>query len=201
LHLNVARLLLHRGNIQFARAVLGAVPRQVRADLPSLAPAEKRLGILTQANELGALVPASMMSCEWWTKGPFLVPTQHDKRELVEWYAARVDEVRDQTLHLRVATIPYSDKGCAGALPPPVGHLAVDQRDLQRWLRDWEPDADVSAIAPGQFLELGKYAAKKSKGKAVLRARLRKPIPWDEDELPRLWLDPARYLRRTAARG
>lgn len=184
LHLWVARLLLHRGQLDFARTVLGGIPKRVRDLHGGLRATQRRLEALLEAQRTGAFVPGPNLTSDWWRQGPFLLhPLSEGSLPLVKWMAARVDGSTDGELHLRVAELQVE-----GDEPPSLGRTSVTFAQFD----SWKPDRRAATIEPGDFIEIGTYAAKRKR--ALVRARVHKRQPWLDEDLPRTWPNPRRYL-------
>jgi len=187
LHLWVARLLLHRGHLQFAQDVLDSVPAVVRQAHPGFSAMCHRLEALRIARDEGAFVPAMFLSADWWRRGPFLLERElAHGQTLARWFAARVDEVRDKTIHLRVAII-----NAGQADRPPIGRVSIPFQQFVLMTRDEAP----GDMRPGRFLEIGVYATSGRKMTTQERIRVHKEIAWRTEALPPLFPDPTRYLQ------
>ena len=187
LHVWVARLLIHRGQTEFAQTVLSDVPPEVLEEHAGIRAMHARLRALVEARERGAFAPGRYLDGpDWWHKGPFLIPPRLlDGRARQAWMAGRVDEVHDKVLELRVARITR------GATAPEIGALSLEFSRFDRMCLDGE----AADLAAGRFVELGKYA--KAGKKAELVARVHPAGAWDTRDLPPLFPDPTRYARRS----
>lgn len=193
LHVWVARLLIHRGQTEFAQDVLADVPAEVLEDHAGLRAMHARLTALVEARTRGAFAPGFYLTKpQWWQAGPFLLERKlRDGRRLIEWTAARVDEIHARELHLRAARV-------AGPGEPEIGTITLtfarfDQMSI---------DTKARELAAGRFVEIGKYArARAATGprrgtpSVELQARVHPLGVWDGRDLPPLFPDPARYAR------
>ncbi len=186
LHLWVARLLLHRSELEFAREVLRGIPLEVRSQNVSVGALERRLRALLEASERGAFVPGPHLRAEWWKDGPFLLSHKlKSGAERVEWIAARVETIEDKVLHLRVARVN-------GSKEPQIGTLEMPFKRFD----EWSIDEKASEMSRGRFLEIGKYVRAK---RAYHEIRVHPQKPWSDDELPALFPRPDRYAKRELA--
>ncbi|MEW6756555.1 MAG: tetratricopeptide repeat protein, partial [Candidatus Latescibacterota bacterium] len=104
------------------------------------------------------------------------------REELARWLAGRVDEVGAGAVHVHVAQPPSSEG--AGS---EHGYMGIPVADFDRWTQD-ERAGELSA---GRFIELGWYGVA---DEPLIRVHRRGP--WEDLDLPPLFPDPARYLRR-----
>jgi len=179
MHLWVARLLVHRGQLDFAEEVLAAVPEQVVCEHPGIRAIRRRMEALLEARLRGAFVPGPHIEPRWWASLPHLLPPERDGQRLERWWAGRVDVVEEGVLFLRVATLPCESE-------PELGMMEVSFDDFDAW----SDDEKAAFIESGRFLELGSYQP----GGAMI-ARVHRDRPWVDEDLPPLWPDPTRYLK------
>ncbi len=188
LHVWVARLLLHRGQLDFAEEVMRGIPERVREDDPRLQAIARRLNAFLEARRVGAFVPGPHLRTRWWEDGPFLLDATEHNRKLSRWMAARLDAIEGKTIHLRIATIEAAGK------EPTYEDLELPFATLQRWL-----GSRARSISAGQFLEIGVYGSAKDPHDWVVK--LHKQRPWEDLDLPPLFPDPNRYLMRWSRTG
>ncbi|MEW6751036.1 MAG: tetratricopeptide repeat protein, partial [Candidatus Latescibacterota bacterium] len=86
LHVWVARVLLHRGQLDFAEEVLHGIPPPVVTQHPGLCALARRLRVLIDARRVGSSFPVSIPPERWWS-GPHLCPARQDREELARWLA------------------------------------------------------------------------------------------------------------------
>lgn len=185
LHVWVARLLLHRGQLDFAERVLESIPADVRESHVGLRALKRRLGVLLESRKRHAFLPGPLLHPNWWKERPALLQLQ-DRGKLVRWIAARVDEVdlQDRVLRLDGAEVVVDRNE-----EPAIRALEVTFKEFDRW----NPDEAARSLSAGRFLEVGVYAVGR-KG-AQTRARVHPQRAWIDDDLPPLFPDPTRWLR------
>jgi hypothetical protein len=146
------------------------------------------------ARRQGALVPGQYLREGWWREGPFLLESAlADGSKLVEWIAARVDEVRPETstIHLRGATLAPG-----GSAQPVVALFEVPFEQFDTWARH----EIALPLEAGRFVEIGKYSREgRGRGPAERLARVHVPGKWTDEGLPPEFPDPTRYLRHVHA--
>ncbi len=180
LHLWIGRLLVHRGQLDFAEEVLRGIPQEALRSHPGLAAIFRRLRALVEARSARAVFPLSVSPERWW-HGPHLCPQRREAGELARWMPGRIDGVDDGVVRAQVAQPPGEDD------PHPVfGFLSLEATDFDRWTRD-ERVADLTA---GRFIELGWYG---DEDEPIIRVHGNEG--WRDRDLPPLFPDPARYLR------
>ncbi len=181
LHLWVARLLVHRGRLDFAENVLRGIPPLVRQWQPGIAAIARRLEALIEARRAGAVFPLSIPPGHWWS-GPHLCPQRRGSgAELTRWMPGRVDTIEEEKVHLHVARPPEAGE------KPTYGFLSISVADFDRWTHD-QRAAELSA---GQFVELAWYG-----DDPFPMIRVHRMLDWEDPDLPPLFPDPTRYLRK-----
>lgn len=187
LHMWVARLLIHRGQLPFAHRLLERIPSDVVRSVPRLGALRERLAAQMLAREKGAYVPLFQLRPRWWLEGPFLLAGTTAGKPLREWLAARIDEVDEGILHLRAARLSARQ-----STEPTYETVDLPFEDFDRWSRD----GDARALGAGRFLEIGRYGSPQAE---TIVARVHPDRQRRQPELPALFPDPARYLRRVGA--
>jgi Flp pilus assembly protein TadD len=170
LHRPLARLLLHRGELDMAHKVLSAVPRRLRSQPDSVWPALDELWErLDEAEREAAVFPplGEVGDARW--AAPHLVRAE-DHGQVAEWMPGCVTHVEEGALTIRVAPQP----GQLGWLDVPAG--AADWRGSDR------------AKAAGTFVEVVRW---KDGRREIL---VHPPVTADR-RLPGLFPAPDRYLR------
>ena len=180
LHLWVARLLVHRGRLEFAEEVLRGIPARVRENHPGLAAVLRRLRALIEARRAHTVFPLCVPYESWW-RGPHLCPGRRPSGELVRWMPGRIDAIDDGVVRIQAAQ-PPKKKG----EQPVFGLLHVDAEDFDRWTRDER----VSELRAGRFIELAWYGEDEE---PIIRVH--PDVTCFDPDLPPLFPDPARYLR------
>lgn len=189
LHLWVARLLLHRGQLDFAQRVITSVPGSAFEANVGLRALRKRLELLRETREGRAYLPAQLMRADWWKERPALLQL-HDRGKLIRWTAARVDEVDLQEKMLRL-------EGAEVVVQSPKEPVASRFEVPFETFNDWNPDEPAKALTAGRFVEIGTYLQGK---KTDTRARVHAQRAWMDDDLPRLFPDPTRWIRAWTGR-
>lgn len=88
LHRPVARLLLHRGRLEFAREILDDVPERLGDTW--LAPTRALLGQLEEAEADQLVFPASVAPESRWD-GPHLLVAEEERTHVVRWMPGRIE--------------------------------------------------------------------------------------------------------------
>lgn len=187
LHFWVLRMLLHRGQLDFAKAVLDCIPPEMLLQFPELKQLRDQYESQYLAQTHGALVPGPVLTDGWWSRGPFRLKRHLSSgHQLRTWCAARVEATGSGSIHLKMASIEL------GQVSSPDLHWAeVEKETLAEWLLDSEE------LEAGSFLEIGYYyrSASGTENEQV-RAYVHQPDTHPMLDLPRLQPDPDRYLRR-----
>jgi tetratricopeptide (TPR) repeat protein len=180
LHIWVARLLVHRGLLEFAEEVLQAIPSEVLRSHTGLQAIDRRLRALLEVRRSRAVFPLSV-PCERWWNGPHLCPRRGRAGPLKRWMPGRIEAVEDGVVHLHLAAPPGSE----GEEP---AHFAtvLSCADFDRWSQD-ERAGELSA---GRFIEMAWYGDDEEP-----LIRVHSSGDWEDADLPPLFPDPARYLR------
>jgi tetratricopeptide (TPR) repeat protein len=180
MHVWVARLLLHRGQLDFAAEVLRDIPWTVKEERPGIRAMERRLRALQQAQRTGAVFPLTIAPEDWW-RGPHLAERRKaDGHPLRTWFAGRVEEVTEDSVVLHVAEAPASGR------EPVFGHVELEIDVFDRLCGD----ASADQVSAGRFVEIAYY-----EGVDEPRIRLHPDREFADRILPPLFPDPVRYLR------
>ncbi len=183
LHMPIARLLLHRTRLDFAREVLGVIPSAMRKDIPWIPELWNRLVALEQVREHGAVFPGHLEPTGWWSK-PYLF-RQHEPRKgtLQGWWPGRVLELEHdaRVVRLWVGTPPDSEHS-----EPRYGELEVSFDDFDS-LSEHETSEELDE---DRFLEIALFKHGKGEERVI---RVHELVP--SLELPRIFPPPDRYLR------
>ncbi len=184
LHRWVARILLHRGHLAFAKRVLDHLPSDIVEASLELRALRRHYERLAEARDRRAFLPVPFLVSEWWKQRPPLLRA-HDGGTLLRWVAARVDEVdmQGKTLHLVGGEIDTSEPR---EPTPKLIEVSFSHFD------GWDPDEKAKTLSSGRFVELGTYRVGKS---TRTRARIHAKRPWVDDELPALFPEPTRWLQ------
>jgi len=148
LHSWVAALLLHRGQLDFARQVLDRVPQDVRGEHRGFVALGEKLAAMEEARRGRGVFPLSVPASQHWRKSPHLdFPPQVEGKDLRAWYPARVEAVSGQGITLIVG------KPSENGSPPTYGRINLSNERFDAATLD-ERTAD---LRPKQFLELAFY--------------------------------------------
>lgn len=180
LHLWVARLLVHRGRLDFADEILHGIPEEALHDHLGLSAIVRRLKALLEARRAHVVFPLSVPQDRWWN-GPHLCPQRRETGELTRWMPGRIDAIDAGRVHLQIARPPTT-----GHAEPTYGFVKIEASDFDRWTRDER----VADLAAGRFVELAWYG-----GDEEPIIRVHRDVDWRDPDLPPLFPDPARYLK------
>lgn len=181
LHIWIGRLLLHRGQLDMADEVLQGIPDRIIHNEPGLQALKRRLTALLQARRGEAFFPLSIAPENQWN-GPHLVPSWQGKRALERWLPGRVDAVSEDEVVLHVAEPPQKNER------PQSGTIEVAPQQFNAC----SEDITAERLQAGQFVELAWYA-----GQEMPLIRVHSAHELHDADLPPLFPDPARYLRRS----
>jgi tetratricopeptide (TPR) repeat protein len=183
LHSWVAALLLHRGQLDFARQVLDDVPVDVRGGHRGFVALGEKLAAMEEARRGRGVFPLSVLASQHWRKSPHLdFPPHVDGKELRTWYPARVEAVSKHGITLIVG------KPSDGGAPPTYGRISLssDRFDAATL------DERTAELGPGRFLELAFFGED-----GILKIRSHPQKAWEDPDLPYLTPpDTLRYLRK-----
>jgi tetratricopeptide (TPR) repeat protein len=184
LHGETARLLLHRGQLEFASEVLEDVPRAIREGLPwyhALLRLRDRLRAAARDEE----VFPPHLSEEARRNGPHLLNFESDKQRIEWWMPGRISAADEDGVHIRVARLPPDDQS--------IEFLWYDltleeYRGLARHLRRQD------LLPAGTFVELIKLRDEEEFLMSFPTTSFEAP------DLPKLFPYPDRYLHRVPTR-
>ena len=184
LHCPIARLLLHRSNLAFAREVLEDAPPAVRARASWWRALKKLLVQLIEAQENQVVFPPSIAVEARW-KGPHLVD-HSDRAGVKRWCPGRIAAIEDGTIHIRIAS-----------RAPKTGVVEFGWRDFSaNELRRLSPTVARGLSLPvGTFVEIVEFKKPRPSRKVILGHKLTQP---EDSALPTLQLNPDRYIRAAA---
>lgn len=180
LHIWVARLLLHRGQLDMAREVLDGIPAGEFRDDPAKTALKRRLDALIQARRGEVVFPLNIPLEHQW-QGPHVAPACHSDCALVRWIPARVDAVSESAVILQAADVPQHSQEA-----PVIGKLELSVEQFNTF----SDDLAANDLEAGRFLELAWY-----EGSEQPLIRAYPAEGWRDPDLPPLFPDPARYLR------
>ena len=174
LHKPVARLLLHRGELDFAREVLADVTDPVARAGDWFRSLSRYLQVLDEAARDEVVFPPHVAPEERWN-GPHTVPGGALPDGLSSWTPGRVARVDGREVHVRVAVLE-------GGVPR-FGWRSFDAAKFRK-LSSWAWD-----VPAGTFIEILLLAGDKE----LIRTHESLPL---EPRLPGINPPPDRYLRR-----
>ncbi|GAA3904702.1 hypothetical protein GCM10022228_13640 [Halomonas cibimaris] len=181
LHTWIGRLLLHRGQLDMADEVLQGIPDSIIQSEPGLQALKRRLTALLQARRGEAFFPFSIAPDTQWN-GPHLAPSRQGERPLDHWLPGRVDAVSEDEVVLHVAEPPRQDER------PQAGTIEMATHQFNAC----SEDTTAERLQAGQFVELAWYADQE-----MPLIRVHPAHELHDPDLPPLFPDPARYLRRS----
>lgn len=180
LHLVVARLLLHRAQLEFASKVLAGVPDVVRKEDKKFRALERLLKALTIARDERGVFPAEIDPDQYWTRSHLDFPVTHEGLPLIQWNPARIDSVNEQTVCLIVAKHDDVTKSTT------YGRVELSLERFQAA----SPGQATSELSAGRLLELAFYGEE-----GLLQIRMHPDIPYSDPDLPPMDPpNPRRYL-------
>jgi hypothetical protein len=171
LHRPLARLLLHRGQLDLARRVLEAVPVSLRAEARWWRALDQLHQLLLEAELDEAVFPPLDVAPDARWDTPQLVTDPEARARLASWTPGRVTHVDDRGLTLRISTA----RGAFGWRDVPAEALP----------RLWR--ASESAKTAGTYVEIVMW----QDGREEILVHTPRPIA----DLPPLMPAPDRYLR------
>lgn len=174
-HRQVARLLLHRGQLELAREALDDIPPRHRA--PWITALRALLTTLGEAEANQLVFPSHIPLEERWN-GPHLLHHPDDRERVKAWTPGRVASADEDVLRLRIAQRDEDGDVTYGWLDLP--------HDEVKRLSQYGASLRIPA---GTFVEL--VTLRKPTKELLLLHRLPPPDP----ALPALFMEPDRYLR------
>lgn len=187
LHLWVARLLLHRAQLDFADEVLAETPQDLRSKHTGFRALDHLLEAMKIARHGRGVFPANVDPKDYWKHPHLKFPKDFDGKFMLAWNPARVENIDDQTVHLVVG------KHDAASETTTYGHidLPIERFDAASM------DEKVDQLTSGRLLELGFYG-----DEGLLRIRIHPDQLFIDPDLP--FLDPPnprRYLEPKPAQS
>jgi tetratricopeptide (TPR) repeat protein len=184
LHRQVAWLLLHRGQLDFARRVLEDVPPSVSQTAFWYQNFTRVIRAQEEAEENKLVFPPSIPVEQRW-EGPHLILDKADAARVEAWTPGRIASVDDRGVHIRIAR-----------RDPATGQERYGWRDLtNEQLRSLNSHAASLRLPAGTFIELItlRTAARRAKQELLLSH----PQGRAEDFSlgPSLFPPPDRYIR------
>jgi tetratricopeptide (TPR) repeat protein len=187
LHLHVARMLLYRGELDFASSVLERVPAVVRAE-GVFQQIQLRLLALKEARDFGSFVPGWLLRPQWWKQQPNLLRPTWAGKPLREWLAGEVDDVDTEHKEVWLSVAYVTEEVQAGKLDRPiVGSTSYTYDELHRW---WSFAGQPADLRPGDFVEIGFYGAE---GDSDTVVAMHSERTWIDLAYPGAEPDPDRY--------
>jgi tetratricopeptide (TPR) repeat protein len=184
LHLLVARLLLHRAQLEFATEVLAGVPDIIRGEHKGFRALGRLLKGLTIARDERGVFPAEIDPDQYWTRSHLDFPETHKGLRLIQWNPARVDSVNEHIVCLIVGKHDHATKSTI------YGRVELGVAQFEAAC----PGQLASELAPGRLLELAFYGEN-----GLLQIRIHPDIPYSDPDLPPLDPpNPRRYLEKEA---
>ncbi len=184
LHRQVAWLLLHRGQLDFARRVLEDVPPSVRKTAFWYQNFTRFIRAQEEAEENKLVFPPSIPVERRW-EGPHLVLDKADAARVEAWTPGRIASVDDRGVHIRIAR-----------RDPATGQERYGWRDLtNEQLRTLSSHAASLRLPAGTFVELVILRPATRKAKQELLLSHTQSRAEDFSLGPSLFPPPDRYIR------
>lgn len=185
LHMWVARLLLHRGQVEFARFVLTDVPDETRTRDAYFVALWRLLQLLEEVDSGESVFPWTVPAEKRWTSSyPHLpLPLNFDGAPLIRWNPARVLEVDQDHVWLIVGRKLAGDES-----RPVFGRVSIPRRIFDAA----SPAVPSSKLEPDRYLELGFYGDQERLFVACYppQVEMDKDLPGFDPP------DPRRYLKK-----
>ncbi len=178
LHLSVARLLIHRAQLDFADAVLHETPVLLRRNDRRFGALENLLAALREAERARSVFPLTVPFDKWWSDKPHLYFPR--KQNIVKWFPAQVDAVSAEAIRLVMGKRADGQR-------VEYAHVELPRSRFDAASLD-EPSGELE---PGRFLELAFYGVEET-----LSIRSHPDLPWQSPDLPPIDPEPRRYLRK-----
>jgi len=184
LHLWVARLLLHRVQLEFAEEVLEETPTELRTKHTGFRALDRLLEAMKIARNGRGVFPVNIAPNDYWRHPHLEFPKKLDEKPLIQWNPARVDAVDERTVYLVVGKHEdETGKTIYGHVELPVDRFDSASRDEK-----------AHQITAGRLLELAFYGEE-----GVLLIRVHPDTPYTDPDLPLFDPpNPRRYLQKEA---
>jgi len=184
LHRQVAWLLLHRGQLDFARRVLEDVPPPMRQTAFWYENFLRFMRTQEEAEENKLVFPPSIPVERRWA-GPHLVLDKADAARVEAWIPGRIASVDDRGVHIRIAK-----------RDPITGQERYGWRDLtNEQLRSLNSHAASLRVPAGTFVELVTLRPATRRAKQELLLSHTQSHTEDFSLGPALFPPPDRYIR------
>ena len=182
LHAWVARLLLHRAQLHFAKDVLDNIPESAYEEDASgdrlLGKLRIHLTSLFEARRHRAILPVFISHEQWWITPPEgrICEASLGGKPIKHWYPGRIEYVANGDISISLG------------VPPEEGETEADIQtwDVSRQRFDELSGARNYDLNPGRFIELVYYGDDETP-----RVFVR---PEEKHGLPPVFPDPMRYL-------
>ena len=180
LHLWVARLALHRAQLDFVTDVLEDVPTSLMQVDTRFQAIRHHLEAMQIARESESVFPINIAPGTYWEKPHLDLPLTSQEGKRVNWYPARIAFVNKEFVGL-----------IAGKHDSTSGRTDYGMVDLTRTLfDDASMDEKSDVIEEGRFVEIGFYGANE-----VMRIRVHPNEDFVDPNLPDFDPpNPRRYL-------
>lgn len=188
LHLWVIRLLLHRGQTDFARFVLSDVPDQTRRHDAQFVALHRLLRFLEEVDAGDSVFPWSVPPDDWWTVTPFRLGLTLERGDfhLHDWNPARVLDIDEANVRLVAAKRPVEHNP-----RPTYGTLIMPREEFDAA----SPDVKSSQLEIDRYLVLAHYRDTEEEELVIAchprEAEMDRDLPGFDPP------DPRRYLKRS----
>lgn len=185
LHMHVARLLLHRGQLRFAEEVLEDVVPEFQQH-PWWLALQRLLLQLKEAERDETVFPPHIPVEQRWS-GPHLVRAPEERRRVRRWFPGRVAAIDQSGVHVRIAIADGRDAA-----------IEYGWRDFSnKEFRQLSPLAARGLSLPvGTFVEIVEFKKGRQRGRTMIFAH--ESQTYVDPALPGLFPAPDRYLRVSA---
>ena len=182
LHVWVARLSLHRAQLDFVERVLQDVPLRLQQTDARFIAIRHHLDAMRIARDGHSVFPIQVHPDSYWTKPHLDLPLTTQEGKRMSWFPARIDFVDDEFVGLVVGKHDLSS-----------GETTYGAVELTRTLFDDASfDEKASQLAEGHFIEMGFYGSGET-----MKIRVHENGPYIDPYLPDFDPpNPRRYLEQ-----
>jgi tetratricopeptide (TPR) repeat protein len=185
LHKWVARLLLHRAQLDFAESVLDELPGELRSTDAGFRALDQLLTSMKIARDARAVFPISVPPEEYWHRPHLYFYETTAGRQLQKWNPARIDAIDKKTVSLIVGMHnEQSGQVVYGNVELPVTRF-----------NDASLDGRADQLSAGRFIEMAFYG-----NDGLMKIRVHRDKVYSNPDLP--YFDPPnprRYLQKETA--
>jgi hypothetical protein len=187
LHTKVMTLLLHRAQLDWAREIFETVPEEIKKEKTFLSLKNMLYALLAAQREM-CVFPINIHCDDWW-KGPHLAPKMKYDREYYSWYAGQICRIEGNTAYLIAGT--------NGDLLDFMKFEVCSYQIARPYFNDHAVDFKFEDLIEGMFMEIVFYGTNES----LCSIHVHSDVPFVDPDLPKMDLDPVRYLRANSDRS